>query len=58
MWHYRGVPDRAEARRWLHQAAAAMRESVATVVEVRFAALAEAVEALAADAVDHGVLLG
>jgi len=26
-------------------------------VEARFAALAEAVEALAADAVDHGVLL-
>jgi len=57
MWHYRGVPDRAEARRWLNQAAAAVRESVAAVVEARFAALAEAVEALAADAVDHGVLL-
>jgi hypothetical protein len=57
MWQYRGVPDRAEARRWLHQAAAAVRGSVATALDARFAALAEAVEALAAEAVDHGVLL-
>jgi hypothetical protein len=57
MWQYRGVPDRAEARRWVHQAAAALRQSVGGVLDARFAALAEAVDALAADAVDHGVLL-
>jgi hypothetical protein len=57
-WHYRGVPDRAEARRWLHQAIGAVHRSVDAVLDARFAALAEAVEALAAEAVDHGVLLG
>jgi hypothetical protein len=57
MWQYRGVPDRAEARRWVQQAATALRQSVGGVLDARFAALAEAVEALAADAVDHGVLL-
>ena len=56
MWHYRGVPDRAEARRWLHQATGACGVG-RHVLDARFAALAEAVEALAADAVDHGVLL-
>jgi hypothetical protein len=57
MWRYRGVPDRADARRWVQQAAAGLRQSVGGVLDARFAALAEAVEALAADAVDHGVLL-
>lgn len=57
MWHYRGVPDRAEALRWLRQAAEALRVAVAATLDARFAALAEAVEALAGDAVDHGVLL-
>jgi hypothetical protein len=57
MWHYRGVPDRVEARRWLGQAADAVRGTVGQVLDARFATLGEAVEALAAEAVDHGVLL-
>ena len=56
-WQYRGVPDPGEAGRWLQQATQALRASVGEVFDARFAALAEAVEALAADAVDHGVLL-
>jgi hypothetical protein len=56
-WQYRGVPDHVQAGRWLRQAAQAARCSVGEMLDARFAALAEAVEALASDAVDHGVLL-
>jgi hypothetical protein len=57
MWQYRGVPDKADARRWLHQAAQSLDRELGRAVDDRFAALVEAVEALAAEAVDHGVLL-
>ena len=57
MWHYRGVPDQLAAREWLHHAAESVHCAVATGLDARFAALAEAVGALAGDAVDHGVLL-
>jgi hypothetical protein len=56
-WHYRGVPDPAAARDWLHHAAGSVRLAVDAAIEERLAGLAEAVGALAADAVDHGVLL-
>ncbi|WP_203931767.1 hypothetical protein [Virgisporangium ochraceum] len=56
-WHYRGVPDPAAAREWLYHAAGSVRDAVGVAIEDRFAALAEAVGALAGDAVDHGVLL-
>jgi hypothetical protein len=57
MWRYRGGPDKAEGRRWLQLAVRALDAELARVVRLRFDALAEAVESLAADAVDHGVLL-
>ncbi|GIJ57950.1 hypothetical protein [Virgisporangium aurantiacum] len=57
MWHYRGVPDQVAAREWLHHAAESVHRAVDTALDARFAELAEAVGALAGDAVDHGVLL-
>jgi hypothetical protein len=57
MWRYRGVPDKAEGRRWLRQAVQSLERELDRAVTERFALLTEAVEALAADAIDHGVLL-
>jgi hypothetical protein len=57
MWHYRGVPDQTAAREWLYHAADSVRGAVGEALDARFATLAEAVGALAGDAVDHGVLL-
>jgi hypothetical protein len=57
MWHYRGVPDQVAAREWLYHAADSVRSAVGAALDARFAALSEAVGALAGDAVDHGVLL-
>jgi hypothetical protein len=57
MWRYRGVPDKIEGRRWLHQAVQAVDRELGRLLAERVAALGEAVEALAGDAVDHGVLL-
>jgi hypothetical protein len=57
MWLYRGVPDKADGRRWLHHAVRALECELDKAVAERFAGLAEAVETLAAEAVDHGVLL-
>jgi hypothetical protein len=56
-WHYRGVPDPAAARDWLHHAAESVHCAVEAMLEARFASLAEVVGSLAGDAVDHGVLL-
>jgi hypothetical protein len=57
MWHYRGVPDQVAAREWLHHAAESVHGAVDAALDARFAELAEAVGALAGDAIDHGVLL-
>ncbi|GIJ52148.1 hypothetical protein Val02_90340 [Virgisporangium aliadipatigenens] len=57
MWRYRGVPDKAEGRRWLRQAVQSLERELDRAVAERFALLREAIEALAADAIDHGVLL-
>jgi hypothetical protein len=56
-WQYRGSPDRATGRRWVHKAATALEFDLARIVEERVAALGSAVEMVASDAVDHGVLL-
>jgi hypothetical protein len=56
-WQRRLALDEAAGRRWLDRAVRALDAQLEDVLAARFAALAEAVETLAADAVDHGVLL-
>jgi len=57
MWRYRGVPDKTEGRRWLRQAVQAVGRDLGRVLDQRFVALGGAIGELAADVVDHGVLL-
>jgi hypothetical protein len=61
MWLRRAVPDEVargpRGDEWLARAVAALEAQLVELLAERFAALREAVEALAADAVDHGVLL-
>lgn len=57
MWLYRGIPDKEAARQWLRHCVSALERELDHAIADRFTALGEAISVLAADAVDHGVLL-
>lgn len=56
-WRRNGEGDADHCRRWLERAVEAVGIALSAEVEARFAALGEALGAVANDAVEHGVLL-
>jgi hypothetical protein len=57
MWQLRAGDDKAECRRWLQQALQAVDSELQRVLTSRYGQLRDALGAIAAEAVDHGVLL-
>jgi hypothetical protein len=57
IWVQRGPDDRKECRRWLQQALHAVEAELQRELARRYGQLRDALSAIAADAVDHGVLL-
>jgi hypothetical protein len=57
IWQQRVGDDKAECRRWLQQALQAVDDELQRVLTSRYAQLRDLIGGIAADAVDHGVLL-
>jgi len=57
LWQQRTGADKREGRRWLQQAVHVVEVELQHGLNQRFADLREALEAIASDTVDHGVLL-